>query len=289
MIKVDELKKSRTTIVAEIGINHNGNLEIAKQLIDVAKAAGCDLVKFQKRNPSVSIPEDQKYLFKDTPWGKMRYLHYKNRIEFEKEEYDELNVHCKLAGIPWTASVWDIDSVNFMKNFEFPFIKIPSAKLTDDNLIKACFENLWTVILSTGMSTQEEIDHAVNIVRSVRKPHGLQKAGLLHCNSSYPAPIEEINLSAISTLKHKYPDFEIGYSSHEVNSKTPLAAVALGATIIEKHITLDKTAWGSDHLSSLEPDELKSFVKDIRELEVALGDGELGITPSEIPFKEKLR
>lgn len=289
MIKVNALKKFDTCIVAEIGINHNGDLEEAKRLIDIAKEAGCDVVKFQKRNPEVSVPDDQKYLMKETPWGNMRYLYYKNRIEFDKEEYDELNAYCRTVGIDWTASVWDVDSAEFMVGYNVPFIKIPSAKLTDDNLIKSCFNNFSKIIISTGMSSKQEIDHAVSIVRKIRKSHGLQLAGLLHCNSSYPAPISELNLSAITTLKRRYPDFQIGYSSHENSINTAISAIYLGATMIEKHITLDKTAWGTDQAISLEPDELKTFVRSIRELEEAYGDGELGITPSEIPFKEKLR
>lgn len=283
------MKKFDTCIVAEIGINHNGDLEEAKRLIDIAKEAGCDVVKFQKRNPEVSVPDDQKYLMKETPWGNMRYLYYKNRIEFDKKEYDELNAYCRAVGIDWTASVWDLDSVEFMLNYEVPYIKIPSAKLTDDELIKGCFTYFNKVILSTGMSTEEEIKHAVDLIRSIRKPHGLQKSGLLHCTSAYPAPIKEINLSAIKTLKQYYRDFEIGYSSHEIDLTTAIAAVYLGATMIEKHITLDKTSWGTDQAMSLEPEELKAFVKGIRVLEEAYGDGKLGITDSEYPAKEKLR
>jgi N-acetylneuraminate synthase len=289
VIKVRELKKFDTYIIAEIGINHNGDLDVAKKLIEVAKEAGCDMVKFQKRNPEVSIPEDQKFLFKDTPWGRMRYLYYKNRIEFEEEEYNELNAHCSILGIDWTASVWDLDSVEFMRKYQVPFIKIPSAKLTDDDLIKACLDNFWKIIISTGMSSREEIDHAVSIVRKFRKPHGLQTAGLLHCTSSYPAPTNELNLSAINTLKKRYPDFEIGYSSHETSLNTASAAVYLGASIIEKHITLDKSSWGTDQALSLEPQELKTFVKNIRELEEAYGEGKLEMTQSELIAKEKLR
>lgn len=289
MIKVRELKKFDTYIIAEIGINHNGDLDIAKRLIDAAKDAGCNAVKFQKRNPEVSIPEDQKFLFKDTPWGGMRYLHYKNRIEFEREEYDEINTYCNIVGIDWTASVWDTDSVQFMRQYSVPFIKVPSAKLTDDTLIRACFANFYKVIISTGMSTSSEIDHAAFLIRKIIKPHKLQEAGLLHCLSTYPAPTNELNLSAISTLKKRYPDFEIGYSSHETNLNTASAAIYLGASIIEKHITLDKTSWGTDQAISLEPHELKTFVRNIRELEEAYGEGKLELTQSELIAKEKLR
>lgn len=289
MIKANALKKFDTYIIAEIGINHNGNLDNAKKLIDIAKEAGCNAVKFQKRNPEVSIPEDQKYLFKETPWGRMRYIYYKNRIEFEKEEYQELNTYCNIVGIDWTASVWDLDSVEFMRLYQVPFIKIPSAKLTDDDLIISCLENFSNIIISTGMSTRKEIDHAVSIVRRLKKPHGLQTVSLLHCVSSYPAPVSELNLSAISTLKKRYPDFEIGYSSHETSLNTASAAIYLGASIIEKHITLDKTSWGTDQAISLDPLELKTFVRNIRELEEAYGEGKLELTQSELIAKEKLR
>jgi len=283
------LKKFDTYIIAEIGINHNGSLEIAKQLVDIAKAAGCNAVKFQKRNPDVSVPEKQKATIKDTPWGKMSYIEYKHKMEFGKEEYDEINRYCRERQIDWSASVWDLDSVEFMKNYDVPFIKIPSAKLVDEDLIAACTRTFPRIILSTGMSTYKEIVRAANIVRVTQGAYGNKSAALLHCNSSYPAPLNELNLAAIQELKMMFPDFEIGYSGHEFRLGSTVATVYLGATIIERHITLDRTMWGTDQLSSLEPQGLIKLVKGVRELEESYGERGLYVTPSEIPFKEKLR
>lgn len=271
-----------TYIIAEIGINHNGSIDVAKKLIDIAAVAGCDAVKFQKRNPDVCVPEHQKNVIRETPWGTMTYLEYKHKIEFGKEEYDVIDSYCKEKGISWSASPWDLDSLNFLNQYDIPFIKIPSAMLTNDELIEATVNTGKKVILSVGMSTEEEISHAVNI---------LQKSNdfaLLHCNSTYPAPINELNLSAIQTLKKKY-NCEVGYSGHEFRLGTTVASIYLGATIIERHITLDRTMWGTDHMSSVEPQGLIKLVKGIRELEEAYGDGVVRVTDSQIPVRNKLR
>jgi|SanBayMetagenome_1026888.scaffolds.fasta_scaffold23323_2 N-acetylneuraminate synthase len=271
-----------TYIIAEIGINHNGSIDVAKKLIDIAAVAGCDAVKFQKRNPDVCVPEHQKNVIRETPWGTMTYLEYKHKIEFGKEEYDVIDSYCKEKGIAWSASPWDLDSLNFLNQYDIPFIKIPSAMLTNDELIEATVNTGKKVILSVGMSTEEEISHAVNI---------LQKSNdfaLLHCNSTYPAPINELNLSAIQTLKEKY-NCEVGYSGHEFRLGTTVASIYLGATIIERHITLDRTMWGTDHMSSVEPQGLIKLVKGIRELEEAYGDGVVRVTDSQIPVRNKLR
>lgn len=271
-----------TYIIAEIGINHNGSIDVAKKLIDIASVAGCDAVKFQKRNPDVCVPEHQKNVIRETPWGTMTYLEYKHKIEFGKEEYDVIDSYCKEKGIAWSASPWDLDSLNFLNQYDIPFIKIPSAMLTNDELIEATVNTGKKVILSVGMSTEEEISHAVNI---------LQKSNdfaLLHCNSTYPAPINELNLSAIQTLKEKY-NCEVGYSGHEFRLGTTVASIYLGATIIERHITLDRTMWGTDHMSSVEPQGLIKLVKGIRELEEAYGDGVVRVTDSQIPVRNKLR
>jgi N-acetylneuraminate synthase len=271
-----------TYIIAEIGINHNGSIDVAKKLIDIAAVAGCDAVKFQKRNPDVCVPEHQKNVIRETPWGTMTYLEYKHKIEFGKEEYDVIDSYCKEKGIAWSASPWDLDSLNFLNQYDIPFIKIPSAMLTNDELIEATVNTGKKVILSVGMSTEEEISHAVNI---------LQKSNdfaLLHCNSTYPAPINELNLSAIQTLKKKY-NCEVGYSGHEFRLGTTVASIYLGATIIERHITLDRTMWGTDHMSSVEPQGLIKLVKGIRELEEAYGDGVVRVTDSQIPVRNKLR
>jgi N-acetylneuraminate synthase len=273
----------KTYIIAEIGINHNGNIEIAKQLIDIAAFAGCDAVKFQKRNPDVCVPEHQKSQIKDTPWGKMSYLEYKHRMEFNQEQYDIIDQHCKNKNIVWSASPWDIDSLSFLAQYDIPFIKMPSAMLTNDELMIAACKTNKKIILSTGMSTLEEIDHAIDLLKTHAKSYAI-----LHCNSSYPAALEDINLSCIQTLRYRY-GCEVGYSGHEFRLGTSVAAIYLGATIIERHITLDRSMWGSDHLSSVEPQGLLKLVKGIRELEIAYGDGTIGLTDSELEPRKKLR
>ena len=276
----------KSYIIAEIGINHNGSLENALKLIDIAAAAGCDAVKFQKRNPDVCVPEDQKNVLRNTPWGEMKYIDYKYKMEFGFEEYKKINEHCINKGIKWTASVWDLDSVDFLSNFDVPFVKIPSAMLTNDELLVQCVKNFDWVILSTGMSTEKEIEHAVKILED---NNDYSRISLLHCNSSYPAPIDELNLSAIKTLRSKYPHIEIGYSGHELTLGTTVASVLLGASIIERHITLDRNMWGSDHACSVTPWGLFKLVNGIRELEKAYGNGELRVELSEIPSLKKLR
>ena len=273
---------NKTYIIAEIGINHNGNIDIAKKLIDIAAVSGCDAVKFQKRNPDICVPEHQKNVMRDTPWGKMTYLDYKYKVEFGKKEYDEIDSYCKGKGIAWSASPWDLDSLHFLNEYDIPFIKIPSAMLTNDELLKESVKTGKKIILSVGMSTEEEIDHAVSILKDAKE------FAILHCNSTYPAPIEELNLSAIQTLKQKY-GCEVGYSGHEFRLGTTVASVYLGASIIERHTTLDRTMWGTDHMSSVEPQGLIKLVKGIRELEQAYGDGVVRVTDSQIPVRNKLR
>jgi N-acetylneuraminate synthase len=270
-----------TFIIAEIGINHNGSLDIAKKLIDIAAVAGCDAVKFQKRNPDICVPEHQKSIMRDTPWGQMTYLDYKYKMEFGKHEYDIINQYCKQKNIQWTASPWDIDSLNFLLKYDVPFIKIPSAMLTNTELLISAIDSGKKIIISTGMSTLEEIDRAVSLLEKT-------DFALLHCNSTYPAPLDELNLKCIQTLKERY-NCEVGYSGHEFRLGTTVAAVYLGATIIERHITLDRTMWGSDHLSSIEPQGLIKLVKGVRELETAYGDGIKRVTKGELAPRKKLR
>lgn len=280
----------KTYIIAEIGINHNGDLDIAKRLIDIAALSGCDAVKFQKRNPDVCVPEHQKGIMRETPWGTMTYLDYKYKVEFGKEEYDQIDEYCKQKGIAWSASPWDMDSLQFLNQYDIPFIKVPSAMLTNDELLEGCVATGKKVIFSTGMSTQEEINHAVEVLRDAKVKYNNQhEIGLLHCNSTYPAPINELNLSGIKTLLELYPDFQIGYSGHEFRLGTSVAAIYLGASIIERHITLDRTMWGTDHMASVEPQGLIKLVKGIRELEEAYGDGIITVTESEMPVRNKLR
>ena len=273
----------KTYIIAEIGINHNGCLDNAKKLIDVAVLAGCDAVKFQKRNPDVCVPEHQKSVMRDTPWGTMTYLNYKYKVEFEKAEYDEIDEYCKSKGIAWSASPWDLDSLEFLDQYDLPFLKMPSAMMTNEPLMRAAAKTGKKVIFSAGMSTLEETDKAVEWMRE----EGAEFA-LLHCNSAYPAPIEDLNLSCIQTLKDRY-NCEVGYSGHEFRIGTTVASIYLGATILERHITLDRQMWGSDHLSSVEPQGLIKLVRGVRELELAHGDGVKRVTDGELPFRKKLR
>ena len=274
---------NKNYIIAEIGINHNGDLDVAKRLIDISAAAGCDAVKFQKRNPDICVPEHQKSVMRDTPWGEMTYLDYKYKVEFGKEEYDEIDRYCKDKGIAWSASPWDLDSLEFLNQYDVPFIKIASASITDKELLKKTCNTGKKVIISTGMSSEEEIDEAVNILKANAKDYAV-----LHCNSSYPAPIEELNLSCVKTLKDKYK-CEVGYSGHEFRLGTTVAAVYLGATIIERHVTLDRTMWGSDHIASVEPQGLFKLVSGIRELEKSYGDGIISVSETEKEVRNKLR
>ena len=271
----------KTYVIAEIGINHNGNLETAKKLIDLAVVSGCDAVKFQKRNPDVCVPEHQKNVMRDTPWGTMTYLEYKHRVEFDREQYDEIDVYCKEKGIDWTASPWDLDSLQFLEKYDVPWIKIPSAMITNEELMKASARTGKKIIFSVGMSTYEEIDQACGWLEN-------NEVVMLHCNSSYPAPLEELNLKCIRTLKERY-NCDVGYSGHEFRLGTTVAAVYLGASYIERHITLDRTMWGTDHMASVEPQGLIKLVKGIRELETAYGDGVKTVTEGELSSRKKLR
>lgn len=281
---------NKTYIIGEIGINHQGDIEVAKKLISIAAASGCDAVKFQKRNPSVCVPENQKRKIRTWQGKEMSYLEYKEKIELGKEEYDEIDRYCKQQGIAWSASPWDIDSVSFLEQYNLPWIKIPSALLTNDTLLVECVKKYPKVILSTGMSTEKEIDHAVKVLREAKanfnKPIPI---ALLHCNSTYPAPVKDLNLSTIKTLKERYPDFEIGYSGHELLLGTSVAAIYLGASIIERHITLDRNMEGSDHSCSVTPWGIFKLVQGIRELELAYGNGEITVTEGEEIIKLKLR
>ena len=217
----------KTYIIAEIGINHNGSLEVAKKLIDIAAVSGCDAVKFQKRNPDVCVPEHQKSIPRDTPWGTMSYLDYKYRMEFGKEEYDEIDTYCKEKGIAWSASPWDMDSLRFLEQYDLPFIKMPSAMMTNEPLMRAAAKSGKKIIFSCGMSTLDETDQAVRWMEEESA-----KFALLHCNSTYPAPLEDLNLKCIQTLKERYA-CEVGYSGHEFRLGTTVASIYLGATIVE--------------------------------------------------------
>jgi len=226
-------------IIAEIGINHNGEVEVAKKLIDVAKDAGCDAVKFQKRTPKICVPPEQAGVMRETPWGTMTYLEYKERTEFGEIQYKEIDSYCRSRGIVWFASPWDVPSARFLANFETPVMKIASACLTDDELLSEVKAIAKPVIMSTGMSTIDEIDHAVT---------RLDRTNLIlgQATSTYPCSPDELNLRAIHTLRERY-GVPVGYSGHETGLQTTVAAVALGACFIERHITLDRAMWGTDH------------------------------------------
>jgi N-acetylneuraminate synthase len=268
-------------IVAEIGINHNGDIEIAKQLIRVAKNAGVDAVKFQKRTPVICVPPEQRMTMRETPWGYISYMDYRERVEFNFEQYREIDSFCKEQGILWFVSVWDEPSVDYMEPLNVPCYKISSALLTNDRLLRSVRSKGRPVILSTGMSTLEEVDHAVSVL-------GKENLILLHTCSVYPAHYEELNLRIIPMLRERY-EIPIGYSGHETGLPSSIAAVALGACMVERHITLDRAMWGSDHAASLEQNGITRLVRDIRLVELALGDREKYVLPREIPIMKRLR
>ncbi len=269
-------------VVGEIGINHNGELKNALALIDIARDAGLDAVKFQKRTPEVCTPRDQWDIERDTPWGRMTYIDYRHRVEFGEAEYRVIDEHCREVGIDWFASPWDVESVDFLSAFNVPAHKVASACLTDDQLLRALRATGKTVILSTGMSTPEQIRHAVEVL-------GSRNIVLCHATSTYPAAPAELNLRMINTLMTEYPNVPIGYSGHETGLQTTVAAVALGAVMVERHITLDRAMWGSDQAASVEPGGLSRLVRDIRVVEDALGDGVKRIYPGELTAMKKLR
>lgn len=271
-------------LIAEIGINHNGNIQIAKRLIDATNACGWDCAKFQKRNPDICVPDHQKSILRDTPWGEMTYLDYKHRIEFQKHEYDQIDTYCDSRPVSWTVSVWDLDSLEFVKeNYRLPFIKIPSAHITNDDLINECAKSGTPIIISTGMSNWEMVDNAMNIIARHAKDYAV-----LHCNSTYPAPHSELNLNVIPELKKRY-DCTVGYSGHEYDLEPSVLAVALGAKIIERHITLDHNMWGTDQSSSLEVHAMDLLKKRLVNVNSILGGSEKIITDSEKPVLKKLR
>lgn len=253
----------KINLIAEIGINHNGDLFLAKKLIDCAYVAGFDYVKFQKRNPEICVPESQKNILRSTPWGDMTYIQYKHRIEFGLSEYEELFKYSENRGIKCFASVWDLTSAQFMKRLT-NIVKIPSAKITDYELLSYCQSNFSTIMISTGMSTQEEIDLAVKFLPDV----------IFHTNSTYPCPYEDLNLNYIEYLKNKYEHkYEVGYSGHEIGLTTTYAVAAMGVKWIERHITLDHDMWGTDQKSSVDPVGMIKLVRGIRDIEKALGSG----------------
>lgn len=269
-------------MIGEIGINHNGDVEIAKQLMDAAATAGAQAVKFQKRNPDVAVPEHQKSKMRQTPWGEMTYLDYKFRVEFEKDEYQEIDRYAKELGLQWFASPWDTDSVDFLENeFDALTYKVASASLTDFELLRAIAATGKPVLCSSGMSDWATLDAAVEVFDKDRLV-------LMHATSTYPLPPEEVNLRAIPAMVERY-GVPVGYSGHELGLEISFAAVALGAVTVERHITLDSTMWGSDQSASMEPREFSSLVKGVRVLEKAMGDGVKRVMPGEESKIESLR
>ena len=279
------MKKNKVIIIAEIGINHNGALHTAKQIIDIAIDAGCDIVKFQKRTPDLCVPEDHKGLLKETPWGQMTYLEYKHKIELEKEEYDAIDQYCKERGVTWFASAWDIESQQFLQQYNLQYNKIASALLTHDELLEMVAKERKHTFISTGMSDIEQIDHAVEIFRKHQCPFTV-----MACTSTYPCGVDECNVRFIDTLRYRYPDsLGVGYSGHEKGLLPTTLAVAQGADVIERHITIDRTMWGSDHAASLGPDGIKRLCRDIKNVRKILGDGLKVVYESEKPIRQKLR
>ncbi|MBU1169629.1 MAG: N-acetylneuraminate synthase family protein [Proteobacteria bacterium] len=267
--------------IAEIGINHNGDIDVALKLIELAARAGFDAVKFQKRTPVLCVPLDQRDVIRSTPWGEMTYMEYREKVEFGVNEYKIIDRMCKASGILWFASCWDIPSVDFIEAFDTPCFKIASACLTNDDLLNYTRKKKRPVILSTGMSTMDEIKRAVSY---------LDRRNLLlaHTTSTYPCDVKELNLRMIRTLDDQF-SCPVGYSGHENGRLMTLVAMGAGAMFIERHITLDKNMWGSDQAASLCPDEFVALIKEIRDVERGLGDGRKCIYESEMPALNKLR
>lgn len=268
-------------VIAEIGINHNGDMETAKQMILSARETGADAVKFQKRTPELCVPEEQRDIMRETPWGYITYMAYREKVEFSKEDYQEIDRFCREVGIDWFVSVWDENAVDFIEQFDPICYKLPSASLTDHSLLRKVRETGKPMIISTGMSTAEQIADAVKVI-------GLNDLAILHSTSAYPCDPTELNLRMISTLKGQF-DCPVGYSGHEVGLIPSVVAVGLGANIVERHFTLDRAMWGSDQAASVEPGGFRRLVKYIRVTEMSLGDGVKRVYDSEQSSLKKLR
>jgi N-acetylneuraminate synthase len=269
-------------VIAEIGVNHNGDLNIAKQIVDAAVHAGVDAVKFQKRTPEIATPPEQQKQMRETPWGYITYLEYRHKVEFTAEQYHEIELFCKERNIPWMVSVWDEPAVDFMENFDTPAYKVPSASLTDHKLLRYVRKTGKPMIISTGMSTMDQIRKAVQVI-------GEANLVIMHCTSTYPCEPEELNLKMIETLRREFPNNPIGYSGHEVGLVPSAIAVSLGACMVERHITLDRAMWGSDHAASVEPGGFERLMKYVRVAEASIGDGVKKVYESEKPSIQRLR
>lgn len=277
-------KNSKPYFIAEIGINHNGEIQIAKKLIDAAYATGWDCVKFQKRTPEIAVPEMQKNKQKSTPWGNMTYLEYKKRIEFGKDEYDYIDKYCIEKPILWTASAWDIPSLEFLLSYDIPFIKIASALNQDSEMIKLAGQSGKPILLSTGMSTLEDIDHSVELLEKYADGNYI----LMHTNSVYPTPYTQLNIRMVQTLNQRYHCL-VGYSGHEENLEPSVIAAAMGAKVIERHVTLSHDMWGSDQKASLEIHAMDLLHKRIDNIEEILGDGIKRLSEEEMEKRISLR
>ena len=269
-------------VIAEIGINHNGELDIAKKMIDAAVHAGANAVKFQKRTPDVATPSEQKNQMRETPWGYITYLEYRHKVEFNEEQYREIDDYCRERKIDWMVSLWDEPSVDFMEKFDTPAYKVPSASLTDFNLIRKARATGRPLILSSGMSTMEQIKKGIEVA-------GEKDLVMMHCTSTYPCEPEELNLKMVETLRREFPNLPIGYSGHEVGLVPTAIAIAFGACVVERHLTLDRAMWGSDQAASVEPAGFERLVKYIRVAEASLGDGVKRVYESEKGSMKKLR
>jgi len=269
-------------VIAEIGINHNGSVDIAKKIIAGAVIAGCDAVKFQKRTPELCVPKEQWNIERDTPWGRMTYIDYRHKVEFTHDQYGEIDDFCKELGIDWFASCWDEEAVDFIEKFDPPLYKAASASLTDLSLLKKKLETGKPLMISTGMSTMEQIENTVNEL-------GKDNLMIAHSTSTYPCKLEEVNLRMIETLRSKYPEVPIGYSGHETGLAPTWAAVSLGASFVERHITLDRAMWGTDQAASVEINGMARLVSNIRDIQMAMGDGIKRVYESEFSAIQKLR
>ncbi len=260
--------------IGEIGINHNGDLDLAKRIMKEAKVSGFSAVKFQKRNPEITTPEEVKDNLRETPWGNMTYLEYKFKIEFQKREYDEINKYAKELNIDWFASCWDEESLDFINRYDVPCIKIASACITNKKLMNQHVKTEKPLIMSTGMSSLDQIEKAFNILSQ-------NPLAILHSTSTYPCPPEELNLNMIKTMKSLYPKNPIGYSGHESGLSTSIAAAVIGAKIIERHITIDRSLWGTDQAASLGPEGMRKLIGSVNSVIKSLGDGIKKVYPSE--------
>jgi N-acetylneuraminate synthase len=271
-------------VIGEIGINHNGDLNLAKQLIQMAKDAGCDAVKFQKRNPDEAVPSHLKDIPRDTPWGVMSYLEYKKRIEFSKNDFNEIEKFCSELKLEWSASAWDLTSLEFLKQYDLPFNKVASAMINNHNFLDAVAKEKKLTFVSTGMCELNDIDKAVSIFNDAKCP-----IVLLHTISTYPASYEDLNLLMIKTLQTRFPEIPIGYSGHEPSVTPSLYAAALGAVVIERHITLDRAMYGTDQSASLEYRGLSKMISEIRRIPLTMGNGIKKYTDKEKLIAQKLR